>query len=441
MTNRRLLVAVLLSVTLIPLNSTMMAVGIVPIAHGLSAPVSYVVWVVTAYLIVMAATQPITGKLGDIFGQRRLLLTGLVTFLGSSMAAASIPHLWALIAFRSGQALGGALIMPNALAILRRTYAGPNLPKVLGIVNLSQGLSAALGPLVASILIQWAGWPAMFWVNLPIALLAVILGWRSFPEVPSRSRSIDVYGSLSLAGFLAFLALTLTHVKIVPWPLALTMMLTLMAVFVWAEHKAKDPVVRWLFFRNRGFRNANFAILVNNFFMYSLILYIPMSLRARPDGVALAGVLLFALSIVMSLNSWLGSRLAPSLGPRRLVGVAFALDGLVVLWLFSAGSHATIGWLSVGMILAGVGVGLGLTAMQVTSLESVGPDNAGSSSGIYSTFRYLGSISSSALLALMVSNSNARWILLALAAVIGLGLSRGFPEQRHGLVPVDSSAR
>lgn len=436
MTNRRLLWALIAAVILVPVNSTMMAVGMVFIARGVHASLASVVWVVTVYLIIMAAAQPITGKLGDLFGARRLLMAGLVVFGLSSMAAATLPYLWALIICRAGQALGGALIVPNAMAILRRASEQDALRNALGTVSLSQGLGAALGPILGSMLIQWAGWTAMFWVNVPLVALALIRVYRECPQDEAVGRPlVDSVGAISLAVFLGCLALAVPRVHSAMWPVALPIAIGVGGLFVWAERRAHDPIVRWGLFRIKAFRSANFSILVNNFFMYGILLFIPIYLKARPQGIQDAGELLFILSLTMSGMSWVGSRIAHILGRQRIILLAFGVDGLVVFWLLALTSHAGMPYLVMGMVISGIGVGLGVTTMQLTALESVDLAYSGASSGIFSTFRYVGSILASALLSLIVGDFTLRWITFATAACMGIVLSQGFTIRRSNHPP------
>lgn len=425
------LIAIILAVVLIPLNSTMIAVGLEPISRALGVSEPSVVWVVTAYLVVMAALQPIAGKLGDLFGRRRLLLLGLVIFVGSSVAAALLPNLDALVFFRSAQALGGALIVPSAMGLLRQLYQGQELRRRLGTVGLVQGLGAAVGPLVGAFLIHLGGWTYMFWINVPVVALAFIVAVRRLPaDGPRGRRSVDYWGALSLAGFLTLFAVSVPHhVGAFSAREAVYVALAVLCfgVFLWAEARASDPVIRFAIFRRPPLVSANLAILASNFFMYATLLFMPVYLAHHHASTTTTGLLLFAFSFAMSLMSYLGGRVGRVLGPRRVVLLAFGLDLVVVLWYLGLGHFSAMAYVLAGLIVAGVGAGIGTVTMQATALEAAPADMAGTVSGIYSTFRYIGSITASALVSLMVISVDAHALILTVAALLGFFALSGFP--------------
>ncbi|PSR23656.1 MAG: MFS transporter [Sulfobacillus acidophilus] len=427
------LAAVVVSVVLIPINSTMIAVGLVPIAHGLHTPVTRVVWAVTSYLVIMAALQPISGKFGDLYGRRRVLLLGLAIFLVSSVLAAVTPHLWALLSFRSGQAVGGALIVPNAMGVVRRHFLRDDLRRALGIVGLTQGLGAASGPLIGAALLAWGGWTAIFWVNVPVVALALWTVRTKVPQdQPGAPSRVDGLGALALAGFLALLALSLPRSgDFHRWIETLPACVLLMGLFVVVERRAANPIVRFQFFRRRPFASANGAILLSNFFMYATLLYMPIYLKNHGYTATATGILLFLFSFAMSLTSWGGSYAGRKLGGQRVVALAFVLDLLVVGWYIDLVHHSGLWLVIIGLILAGLGAGVGTVTMQATALESVDIEIAGVSAGIYSTFRYLGSITASALISLMLFSPAVHSIVLGGIALLGLMVSWGFPRRPH----------
>lgn len=427
-------VATTLALVLIPINSTMIAVGLAPIARGLQIPVSSVVSAITAYLVVMAALQPIAGKLGDLIGHRRLLFAGLGIFLISSILAALLPHLWALITFRSAQALGGALVAPNAMAIIRGLYERDALRKVLGTVGMIQGLGAATGPLLGIFLIHFGGWPAMFWINVPVIAVAAVFAIIYVPKDTKRvQHHIDVGGALTLAIFLALVAVSVprTHLS-QTWMFTVPLAVLVFAAFAILEQRAADPVVRFPLFRSAPFRSANLSILLSNFFMYSTLLFMPIYLKQHHQGTALTGALLFIFSCAMSLFSYLGGIITRRLGGRRIVLATFTVDLLVVLWYVGLTRPESLYYLVGGMLVAGVGSGLGNVAFQATVLEAVPRTMAGVASGIYSTFRYIGSITASALVGLLVVHADWHWGVLVLVAGLGIWMSRGFPGRPMG---------
>lgn len=429
---RLVLAAIVLSGILIPINSSMIAVALEPIAFGLQLPTEDVVWAVTIYLVVMAAMQPVAGKLGDLYGRRRLLLLGLGIFLVSSVGAAIFPHLVTLIVFRSGQALGGALMVPNGMGIIRGLYDGEGLRRVLGVVGMMQSLGAAVGPLLGAILVSLGGWPLIFWVNVPIVGFALTAALFAVPrDIPTERRPIDGLGAFSLAVGLCFLALAMPRSGAHEMLWAIPVSFVGFSLFAFIEQRAAEPVVRFSLFRHRPFTSGNLAILGSNFFMYSTLLYMPIVLKARGTGTAAIGFLMFLFSFVMSLSGWLGSRAIQRTGSRALVRLAFGVDLVVVLWYIGLQASSPMGYIVAGLVVAGVGAGGGNVAMQATVLEAVPPTMAGVSSGIYSTFRYIGSITASALIGIMVASHGAHWAILAGVGLAGTLIAQGFPARNQ----------
>ena len=433
---RWILTAVILSVVLIPINSTMIAVGLVPIAQGLNVSVTSVIWVVTAYLVLMAALQPISGKIGDMYGRRRLLIVGLSTLVVFSILAALSPYLWALLIFRSGQAIGGAIIVPNAMGIIRINFAQHDLRRALGLVGMIQGMGAAIGPLLGTTLIGLGGWTAIFWINVPLSVLALILAQQKIAkDSPSVARRVDIAGAATLAGFLVLTCLSVPHPQgqsAQRWLATVPAALIVLGLFVWRERHATEPIIRFPIFLKRPFFSANLAILLSNFFMYSTLLYMPLYLRHQGYGDAVTGLLLFIFSLSMSLMSWAGSYAQSIFGSRRIVALAFAIDLIAIIWYIGLRDVSALGYIMAGLVVAGLGCGVGTVSMQSTALEAVAPELAGVSSGIYSTFRYIGGIMASASIALMVAHQSLHWAILGVVTILGLIVTKGLPGSMHG---------
>ncbi len=178
-TERPVVFTVVLGAMLAPLNSTMIAVAMPGIIDEFDVTLVRAGWLVTAYLIGMASLQPVAGKLGDRFGRRSLVLSGLLLFGLSSLAAASAPTLWFLLAFRVLQAVAGALIVPNGAALIREVVPEERRGASFGLLGALVAMAAALGPLVGGLLVEAAGWRGIFYVNLLLVLPALVIGCLS----------------------------------------------------------------------------------------------------------------------------------------------------------------------------------------------------------------------------------------------------------------------
>jgi MFS family permease len=421
-----LVLTVLLGTTLVPINSSMIAVALPAIARVLGHGLAATVWVVSVYLIVMAVIQPIAGRTGDLYGHRRVFLGGLGLFLVSSALAAGSASLATLILFRALQALGAGIAGPNGTAILRRHLAS-RLPRVLGTVGMVQGLGAAVGPILGAVLVAHFGWSSIFWVNVPVLFAALALGILVLPQDGRvAGRRPDVLG----AALLALLLVTLT-LGIRTRPVLLAAVAVLGVIFVRWETSRPQPLVDVGLFRRPAFRAATAAIALQNFLMYTVMLATPVLISRDHQPIALSGLLLLLFSGTSSACSWIGGRLTDRWSRVWLVSTAFTVSLLAfanLAWVLPAHRLAlNIAW----VLVAGVGAGIGGVAIQATTLQAVERDRAGMAAGIYATFRYLGSTLSAAVLAAFPGLPPGYLVVLLGTAALGLVAAQGF----RGFVP------
>lgn len=402
-----LVAAVALGAMLAPLNSTMIAVALPHLTAELGADAAGAAWLVTAYLIIMAALQPVAGKLGDRLGRRALMLGGIAGFGAASLGAAFATSMPALVVLRALQAVAGALAFPNGVALLREAIPAERRGVRAGTVGAAVSAAAAVGPALGGVLVSAAGWRAIFFANLVLALPALALGWRSIPRgAPQRAaRPFDVPGAAMLAALLVGVALLLMpgrHTQAAVWAGALALALGL-ALFLRYEARQADPALQPRLFRRRAFAAANAGVALSNLAMYVTLLALPVAL-ARQGGwdsarTGLALALMSAGSVVLAP---VGGRLADRLGRRwpTVAGMALMALGLLPLALAGAGQAAL---LLGGLALMGAGLGLGGAGLQTSAVEAVDAREAGVAAGVFSTSRYLGSIVGSSILAGMLA--------------------------------------
>lgn len=445
---RLVVLTIALGSMLAPLNSTMIAVAMPEVMAEFQVGLGSAGWLVTAYLIAMASLQPVAGKIGDSVGRRRLVLGGLAGFGLASLVAAVAPNLRVLIWFRVLQAVAGALIVPNGAALVRELVPAERRGGRFGLIGAAVALAAALGPPFGSALITVAGWRAIFYVNLVLALPALAIGWRWLPRdhATGARGQFDVLGALMLssilsatAGLLMFTTRGTTSLMLAGSVLAVLM---LTAVFLRWEFRHADPVFQPRLFRHRAYAAANGGIALGNLAMYTVLLAVPLLLAARSASSSWQiGLVLTAMSGAMIVGSPVGGWLADTYGRRLPTVAGLALLTLGTAPMAVAGAEIRLPLLVVGLGFVGTGIGMAMPGLQSTAVESVGEDEAGVASGIYSTSRYLGSIVGSAMLAGLLGSSRRDMdglglvfviVLTAalLATVVGLGL-RARPEA-HG---------
>jgi DHA2 family methylenomycin A resistance protein-like MFS transporter len=397
-------------------------------------------WLVTAYLIVMASLQPVTGKLGDRLGRRRLILGGLICFGLASLGAALAPSLLLLILLRVAQAISGAVVLPNGDALLREIVPAERRAARYGLIGSAVGLAAAVGPPLGGLLVTTLSWRAMFAVNLALILPALLLGWRHLPAWSGRAtgRAFDWLGALLLSTILVSLAGLLSRGGAVASPAVLLvaagLLAALLVVFVRRELGHPEPVLQPRFFRRPAFAAAAGAVTLSNLSMYSTLLTIPLLWVHTGRPTVEIGFVLGVMAITMVVIAPFGGRLADRFGRRwpTVGGLAALTVGTGLVALAGSGSPALT---VAGLAILGLGLGFANPGIQVSAIEAVERADAGAAAGAYSTCRYLGGIVGSALLAGLVSSApsdagfNAMFGTITTAALLACLLAVCLPHR------------
>ena len=403
---RLVTITVALGTVLAPLNSTMIAVALPGIMDDFDRSVASAGWLITGYLIIMASLQPVTGKIGDRFGRRPLVIGGLAAFALASVAASFAPNLWWLLAFRMMQAVSGAFILPNGAALMRQVVPEANRGREFGIMGAAVGTAAAFGPAIGGVLAEFAGWQAIFYVNAIVIAPALYLAITKLPKTrPQHSSTGFDFGAAAMLPIM-LVALVLAVQGIGDsTTLALRAALGALAAgvlvtFVFYELRNSDPVIQPRFFKIRAFAAANSGVGLGNMAMYTLLISVPLLMAARyGDSLLDSGLILISLSVASILVAPFGGRLSDRFG-RRIPTVAGHLSMAIgALPIALIGGDVSIVVLVISLAFVGVGLGLSGASIQATAVESIPARHAGSASGMLSTSRYLGSITGAAILA------------------------------------------
>jgi EmrB/QacA subfamily drug resistance transporter len=444
---RTVIITAALATMLVPLNSTMLAVALPNIIEEFDVGLATSGWLITGYLIAMASLLPVGGKIGDRFGRRRMVLLGLILFGGSSIASGLAPNLPTLLAFRIMQGVAGAMITPNTGALIRESVPENRRGMAFGILGAIIGIAAGLGPPLGGALVEGAGWRAVFFVNIIVIVPAFILGWRILPK-PMRSGSLgqfDILGAFALSAILIGVVSLLIYISRGADILVIAVGIPAIAIaiigFGWREAHHPDPVFQPKIFRNRSFAAASLGIALTNLSMYSLLIAVPLFLVGRNGSSALqTGFVLTAMTMGMIFMSVGAGRMLDKYGRKIPTMVGLVVFALGTAPLAFAGVDVPMDALVLSLVLVGVGLGLAMTGLQTTSVESVDARQIGAAAGVYSTSRYLGSILGSAIIAGLIGADKGdidgigtvfivSFVAAVLAMVTGLGL-RAWPQQQ-----------
>jgi MFS family permease len=437
----RLIATVALAGLLVPLNSTMLAVALPEIRDDFGVGHVGIGWLVSAYLIGMVIAQPVGGRLGDQIGRRPVLVGGLAGFLAMSLAAAVAPSFWTLVAFRTGQALLGAALIPNGMALVRE-YATPSyLGRLNGLSGSVFSLSAAVGPLVGAALLAVGSWRLLFAVNVPLVALAMFLVLAlpaARPLSAGRKVFFDWPGIVLFAGLLALVTYLLGSLRDPAGTLALALAgaaaVACLGLFVLRQLSPRK-FTEWQLFRSRSYAAATAQIFLTNLVMYTSLLCMPFFLREVQDRSSLLiGILLGAMSLLMAASAPLGGRISDARGRRlpALAGSLLATGGSLYL-LAVIDRDVQPGVLALGLAMLGAGIGFSSGAAQTAAIEAAPRRLAGSAAGANSMMRYLGSILGAGILAGVLNSEAAipsvdtfRVILLIVAVMAALAIAAAF---------------
>lgn len=382
------MLALQLSVALVPLNSTMLAAALPDIARDFAvSPSLLTLSLVTSYLLVALSLQTSAGKLSDGLGHARALFIGQILFGAASLLGYAGRALPVLICARIVMAMGGALMIPSAMATIRGQVSETARPAALGALTMAVGVATAAGPVVGGELVSRFGWGSLFLVNVPVVAAAALMRGGQGAAESRRLPSFDVLGACLLGASLSLLAL---GARSGPHRLVFvgTGLLTLACFWLW-ERKAAEPLLDFALFSLRPFLAGSSIVALQNLAVYSLLFELPIVMsRALRQGAQNAGRTLLALTLSMIVCSLLGGRLARRWGERgtAVFGCLVSLLGMTLLALLP------LSWAALALVAIGAGSGLSSPSAQASALNVVPAEMSGMAVGVGTTMRYLGGV-------------------------------------------------
>jgi EmrB/QacA subfamily drug resistance transporter len=398
--NRRwwTLAAMCFALFMIMLDNTVVNVALPSIQKDLGASISSLEWTVNAYTLTFAVLLVTGGRLGDIFGRRRMFLFGVVTFALSSAAIGFAPSDGALVAGRALQGVGAAFMMPATLSIITNAFPMHERGKAIGTWAGVSALALAIGPVVGGALTEYVSWRAIFFLNVPVAIGAVAITLFAARESRDETvgKAVDYVGIATISTGLTALVVALVEGNSWGWgsvkiPLLLGFAAVALVAFVVVEMRAKAPMVQFEFFRSRSFVGANLVAFVVTFAMLAMFFFIALYMQnILGYGALEAGVRFLPATAMIMIVAPLAGRLTDKIGARPLI-VAGLLLNVVSLWTQSyIGVHDSYGILLPAFLLQGAGMGLVMSPMSTAGMNAVDPSKAGVASGILTMSRMVG---------------------------------------------------
>ncbi|MCT2338937.1 DHA2 family efflux MFS transporter permease subunit [Corynebacterium sp. p3-SID1056] len=431
--------SMMLGFFMILVDSTIVSVAIPAITADLSASYSSVIWVNSAYLLAYAVPLLITGRLGDRFGPRTIYLSGLALFTVSSLACGLAGTIEALILARVFQGLGGAMVTPQTMAVMIRTFHPTARGGAMGVWGATAGVATITGPLLGGVLVDASGWPWIFYVNVPVGILGLVLGWIFVPRLERTARSFDWVGvALSAVGMFC-LIFGIQEANALDWDWrALTLIiggLTLLAVFVaWQSRTRQDPLVPLTLFHDRNFSLAAVTIATVGFtmstYMIPWMIYVQSVQGFSPTRAAL--LLVPAGLVSGTLSPWIG-KLTNTHQPKPFAIAGLSLLGAsVALTAWITDPAISPYWLAAISVLNGVANSMVWGPLSMIATRNLAPALAGAGSSVYNTLRQIGAvIGSAAIAAVMSAQLDAQLGAGAGDAAVGPSTSGSMPEALH----------
>ncbi len=373
---------------MVVLDMLVVATSLPAVQKDLGASLAGLEWTVNAYTLSFAVLLMTAAGLGERFGRRLVFAAGLGLFALASAACALAPSIGWLLAARTVQGAGAAAIMPAALSLLNAAFPPERRGWATGVYGSVSGLGVTLGPVVGGAVTQGLAWQWIFWINVPVGVVALVLVLARVPVTPTRAVRLDGVGVVlsALAAFLLAYSLVRTN-----WPLGLAG-LAVTGAFLWWERRTPAPMLPLRLFGSRAFSAGNAAVFLLNGALTGSIFFTAQYFQLAQHLQPLeAGLRLLPWGVAPLLLAPRAGTLADRWGSRGLVAGGLAVLSTGLLWLgLTAGPDRAYAWAGAGLIVSGIGVSFALPALTRSVVSSVAPADIGIASGTFSTMRQLG---------------------------------------------------
>jgi EmrB/QacA subfamily drug resistance transporter len=369
------------------LDSTVVALALPQIRHDVDASAEQLQWVMNVYLLTIAVLVVTAGRLGDMFGRKRVFLLGMALFGLGSVLSGAAGDANVLILGRILQGAGAAPVLPLSLALVVNAFPPAERARALGIWAAVSAVALAIGPLAGGVLIE-IDWRLIFWLNVPVAALGIFVTWRAAPEStdPGSGTRIDWLGLAALS--VGLTAVVLALVQADAWSTgAVTGLaavgISALAIFWAVEHRVGDPIVEFDLFRNGPYFGASAAAFALVGAYWAVMFFQPQYLQdVRGHSPIACGLMVLPITVPMVFVSPFSGRLIGCFGARRLMSAGMACGTLGLLVLTQIDPTTSYGVLLVGYLLFGIALGLVYAPMSTAAMAAMPGDKCGIAAGV-----------------------------------------------------------
>jgi EmrB/QacA subfamily drug resistance transporter len=383
---------------MVMLDNTVVNVALPSIQRDLHAQLSALEWVINGYTLTFAVLIATGGRLGDIFGRRLMFLAGVVIFAITSATAGLAQDPAMLIGSRAIQGIGAALMMPATLSIITHAFPATERGKAIGTWAGVSALALSIGPVIGGFLTEYVSWRAIFFINLPVAVGAVIATIFAVTESRDDSvdRRVDYPGVVALTGSLTAIVLALIEGN--SWGWGSTQILALLiggavglAAFVAIELRVSAPMVEFGLFRTRQFIGSNLIAFIITFAMMGTFFFMALYMQDILGFSALeAGVRFLPTTVVIAVIAPISGRLADRLGPATPMSAGLAVLAVSMFMFAGIDTATTYAGLLIPFILMGIGIALVMSPMSTAAMNAVSVQKSGVASGVLQMSRMIG---------------------------------------------------
>jgi EmrB/QacA subfamily drug resistance transporter len=380
------------------LDNTGVNVALPSIARDLDIDISELEWIVTAYALVFAALLITGGKLADLLGRRKIFVVGLAVFTLSSLACGLAPSAGFLIGARAVQGIGAALMNPATLSIITATFPPRQRGQAIGIWAGVSALALAIGPLCGGLIVDNIGWNWIFFVNVPVGVLGILVSQWFITESrdTSHEQSIDIPGLLTSGAGLFALSYALIEGNQRGWMSGEILGLfasaaVLLVGFVVLEHRQRLPMLDLSLFRIGSFAGANLVAMLVSLGMFGVFFFVSLFVQnILGYSPTKAGAIFLPMTILIILIAPIAGKASDRIEPRWLMGGGMALVSVSLLFYQRVGVDSDFWTLLPAMVLGGIGMAMTMSPMTSVAMGSVPIDKAGVGSGVLNSFRQVG---------------------------------------------------
>ncbi|MFC5178116.1 DHA2 family efflux MFS transporter permease subunit [Nocardioides taihuensis] len=427
--------ALCLGFFMILVDTTIVTVATPAIIEDLGADVNAVVWVTSAYLLAYAVPVLITGRLGDRFGPRRVYLIGLSVFTLASLWCGLTSTVEMLIIARVVQGLGASMMTPQTMAVITRIFPAERRGRAMALWGATAGVATLVGPILGGILVDSLGWEWIFFINVPVGVVGLVLAWRLVPVLETHAHRFDWLGVLLSGVGMFLLVFGIQEGHQLGWDAVVWALigggLVVIGLFVaWQAVNTKEPLMPLGLFGDRNFSVSSVAISTMSFAAtamgFPLMLWAQLVLGYSPTGAALLMVPMAVVSIVMAP---IVGRFTDEVHPRILTGFGFAITAGALFWLSRVIGVDTPVWeISVPMAVLGFGMAGIWAPLAATATRNLPLALAGAGSGVYNATRQVGAVLGSAAIAVAMDSELAAQGLTVGGSPEAAGSGAGLPS-------------